>query len=154
MNQEVIAEEIQAIGLVHVEVFGEDGRLKTVAEFPNLVVTAGKNVIADRLGKSSPTKAVMSHMSLGTSSTTPAAADTTLGAEIAGSRTVLTSTTVTGNQVQYVATFGAGVGTGAVVEAGIFNAASAGDMLCRTTFSVINKGASDTMTVSWTVTVS
>lgn len=147
-------EQITLVGMVKAEVFGEDGVLKTVMEFPNLVVTAGKNVIADRLGKSTPTKGVMTHMALGTSSTAPAAGDTTLGAEIAGSRVALTSTTVTGNAVQYVATFGAGVGTGAVVEAGLFNASSAGDMLCRTTFSVINKGASDTMTVTWTVTAS
>jgi len=50
-------------------------------------------------------------------------------------------------------TFGAGVGTGAVTEAGIFNASSAGTMLCRTTFSVINKAAADTLGITWTVTV-
>ena len=147
-------EQITLVGMVKAEIFGEDGTLKTVMEFPNLVVTAGKNVIADRLGKATPSKGVMTHMALGTSSTAPASADTTLGAEIAASRVTLTSTTVTGNAVQYVATFAAGVGTGAVVEAGLFNASSAGDMLCRTTFSVINKGASDTMTVTWTVTAS
>ena len=48
----------------------------------------------------------------------------------------------------------AGDATGAVTEAGIFNAATSGTMLCRTTFDVINKGASDTMSVTWTITVS
>ena len=45
-------------------------------------------------------------------------------------------------------------GTGAITEAGIFNASSSGTMLCRTVFSVVNKGASDSMTITWTVTVS
>ena len=48
----------------------------------------------------------------------------------------------------------AGEGTGALTEAGIFNASSSGTMLCRTEFSVVNKGASDSMTITWTVTVS
>ena len=54
----------------------------------------------------------------------------------------------------YTATFAAGTGTGAVTEAGILNASSSGDLLCRTVFSVVNKGASDSMTITWTVTVS
>ena len=54
----------------------------------------------------------------------------------------------------YVASFGAGDGTGAITEAGLFNAASGGDMLCRTTFSVVNKGSQDSMTITWEVTVS
>jgi hypothetical protein len=56
--------------------------------------------------------------------------------------------------VTYVATFSAGTGTGAVVEAGIFNAASAGTMLCRTVFAVVNKGVDDAMTITWQITVS
>jgi hypothetical protein len=66
----------------------------------------------------------------------------------------LASTTVTANAIEYVASFPAGTGTGAVTEAGVFNAASAGTMLCRTVFSVVNKGAADAMSVTWTITVS
>ena len=43
--------------------------------------------------------------------------------------------------------------TGAVTEAGIFNAASGGTMLCRTVFSVVNKGADDSLSVTWTITL-
>ena len=57
-------------------------------------------------------------------------------------------------QLQSVSAFGAGVGTGALTEAGIFNASSGGTMLCRTEFDVVNKGSADTMTITWTVTVS
>ncbi len=56
--------------------------------------------------------------------------------------------------VTYVCAFSAGEGTGALTEAGIFNASSSGTMLCRTEFNVVNKGASDSMTITWTVTVS
>ena len=120
-----------------------------VQEVPNLVVTAGKNYVADRIKNNST---VMSHMAIGTGSTAAAAGNTALGSESA--RTALTSSTVSSNEIVYVDTFAAGVGTGAITEAGIFNASSGGTMLCRTVFSVVNKGASDAMTITWTVTVS
>lgn len=123
---------------------------EVVCEVPNLVVDTGKDYVASRMKDATAT--AMSHMAIGTSSTAAAAADTALGSE--ADRQALTSTTVTGNEVAYVATFGAGDGTGAITEAGIFNAASAGTLLCRTVFSVVNKGASDSMTITWTVTVS
>jgi hypothetical protein len=69
-------------------------------------------------------------------------------------RVTLTSTTVSANEVEYVATFAAGTGTGAITEAGILNASSSGTLLCRTVFSVVNKGSADAMTITWTVTVS
>ncbi len=53
----------------------------------------------------------------------------------------------------YTATFPPGVGTGALVEAGIFNDPAVGTMLSRVVYPVVNKGAADTMSVTWTVTV-
>jgi len=52
-----------------------------------------------------------------------------------------------------VASWAAGDGTGALVEAGILNAASAGTLLARVVFSVINKGAADTLEITWTLTI-
>ena len=121
-----------------------------VQEVPNLVVTAGKEYVASRMKDTSDS--AMSHMAIGTGSTAAAAGNTALGSESA--RTALTSTTVSGADIVYVDTFAAGTGTGAITEAGIFNASSGGTMLCRTVFSVVNKGASDAMTITWTVTVS
>ena len=68
------------------------------------------------------------------------------------------TTTVTNDAVEYKATFAANVATGALNEAGIFNATTAGTMMCRTVFGgssagVINKGANDTLTITWRVTV-
>lgn len=121
-----------------------------VHEVDNLVVTAGKGFVASRMKDASAT--AMSHMAVGTGSAAASAANTTLGTQVG--RVGLTSTTVTANAVEYVGTFQAGTGTGALTEAGIFNSGSAGTMLCRTVFSVVTKGASDAMTITWTVTVS
>lgn len=123
---------------------------EVVQEVDNLVVTAGKGYVASRMKDATAT--AMSHMGIGTGSTAAAASNTALGSQSV--RVGLSSTTVSSNEVTYTATFGAGSGTGAITEAGIFNASSSGTMLCRTVFSVVNKGASDSMTITWTVTVS
>ena len=120
-----------------------------VQETENLVVTAGKNWVADRMNNAN---AVMSHMAVGTGTTAAAAGNTALVTET--DRNALTSTTVTDNAVAYVATWAAGDATAALTEAGLFDAASSGDMLARTVFSVVNKGAADSMTITWTITVS
>lgn len=122
---------------------------EVVREVDNLVVTSGKEFVASRMTGTSSN--VMSHMAVGSGSTAAAAGDTALGSELG--RTT-SSDSVSGAVVTYSATFAAGTGTGAVTEAGLFNDSSAGDMLCRTVFSVVNKGASDSMTISWAVTVS
>lgn len=116
----------------------------------NLVVDTGLNFIVSRM--EGTTDAVMSHMAIGEGTTAAGASDTTLGSELG--RVSLTSTTVSTNTITYVATFPAGTGTGAVTEAGILNASSAGTLLCRTVFPVVNKQSGDSMTITWTVTVS
>jgi hypothetical protein len=121
-----------------------------VQDVDNLVVTAGKNYVASRIKDASAT--AMSHMAVGSGTTAAVAGNTALGSELG--RVSLTSTSVSNAVVTYTATFAAGTGTGAVTEAGILNASSSGTMLCRTVFSVVNKGANDSMTVTWTVTVS
>jgi len=121
-----------------------------VQKTKNLVVTAGKNWVASRMKDT--TQDAMSHMAVGTGTTQALAAQTTLVTE--NDRNALTSTTVTGNAIAYVATWAANDATAALTEAGIFDAASGGDMLCRTKFDVVNKGAADSMTITWTITVS
>lgn len=118
------------------------------------MVNSGLAYIASRMKGTD--KSVMSHMALGSGTTAPAATQTDL-VSILGSREALDSTTITGTnneKVEYEASFEAGDATGAVTEAGIFNAATGGDMLCRTKFDVVNKAADDTMSVTWTITLS
>ena len=143
-------ENLKASGSLRVVVTGADGKVKEEHQFKNLVVTVGKNFVASRMvGTAS---AVMSHMAVGSNNTAAAAGDTALGAELG--RVALATSTATTNVVTYTATFPAGTGTGAIVEAGIFNASSAGTMLCRTVFAVVNKSVDDALSITWTITIS
>jgi hypothetical protein len=145
----MIQETIKAKGELNIKLFGPDGKLKDEQNVPNLVVTTGKTFIAARM-VGTPT--AMSHMAIGSGTTDPAAGDTALQTELG--RVSLTSSASAGAVVTYIASFGAGTGTGAVTEAGILNASSGGTLLCRTEFSVVNKGADDSMSITWTITVS
>lgn len=144
-------DELKVTGSVNVVIHDENGNTKENFIIPNLVVNSGLAFIASRMKDATAT--AMSHMAVGTGTTAASAAQTALVTQL-GSRVALTSSTVTSNAIAYVATFGAGVATGALTEAGIFNASTSGTMLCRTVFAVINKGALDTMTITWTITIS
>lgn len=150
----MIKDLVYAVGKLNVVLVDGYGAVKHQFDTPNLVVTVGKNLIASRL--SSNSQAVMSHMAVGTGSSAPIAGNTALGTEIAASRVALAvpGGAVTNNNISYVATFPPGVGTGAITETGIFNDSTVGTMLCRTTFPVVNKAASDTLTITWNVTIS
>lgn len=145
------AEQLPVSGKLLLELRGPDGMLKQVRRVHNLVVDAGENHIADQLA-SSPAQGAMSHMAIGTSSTAAAFGDTALGAET--DRNALTSRTTSVNVVTYVGTWGAGDGTNSALrEAGIFNAGAAGTMLARAVYTLIDKQAADTLTITWTVTI-
>jgi hypothetical protein len=150
----MVNDSIKAKGTLQLTLIDENGKIKQQDEH-NLVVSAGLAYIASRMKDATAT--AMSHMGVGTGTTPAAAGDTALGtalgARVALDSTTITTTSVTDDSVQYVATFGAGVSTGAITEAGIFNALTGGTMLCRTVFSVINKGALDTLVITWKVTV-
>ncbi len=128
------------------------GNIKLNKNYPNLVVNSGKAYIAQRMASNSAT--IMTSIAVGTSNTSPANTNTSLGNEI--DRINLTSTTVTSNTVTYVATFGVGDGVGELRESGIFNssAANSGTMLSRTTFPIVTKENDDTFTITWNVSPS
>ena len=150
----MLNEKLTITGQVSIQIFDAQGNLKDSRDIKNLVVTAGKTFIASSMLKTTNSPAAMTHMALGTGTTAAAAGDTALQAAIAGSRVTFSSATSSANVVTYVASFPAGTGTGAVTEAGIFNDPTAGSMLCRTVFSVVNKGANDAMSITWQITVS
>lgn len=144
-----LKEEATITGRLHIVLRDAFGRIKDEETICNLVVTVGKGFIASRMKDA--TVAAMSHIAVGSDSTAPVVGDTTLGAELG--RVALTTTTVAGNQISYVATFPAGTGTGALQEAGIFNDPAAGIMLNRAVYSLKNKEAGDSMTITWVLTV-
>jgi len=146
----MIINEIKATGTLSVVLKDSEGNTKDERQINNLVVTSGLTYIASRMKDATAT--AMGYMAIGTGTTAAAAGDTALVTEL--DRNAVTSVTATGAAIAYVTTWAAGDGTGAITEAGIFNAASAGDMLARTVFSVVNKDADDTLSITWTITLS
>ena len=145
----MFTELVNVKGSLEVILLDENGHQKDYRKVNNLVVAVGKQVIAARLLGN--TLAVMSHMAVGSDATAAATGQTALGTELG--RVVFDSTARAANVNTYIATFPAGTGTGALTEAAILNASSTGNMLCRTTFSVVNKAVGDSIVITWNVTV-
>jgi hypothetical protein len=130
----------------------EDGSVE-VRKKDNIIVNGGFDFICAQVA-GTPT-AVMQAIALGTGTNTPVASQTALTTELC--RQAATYSHTNGTQTFTLSsTFNPGVGTGAITEAGVFNntAASSGTMLDRVTFSVINKGANDTLTTQFQFTLS
>ena len=145
----MFTESVSIKGNLEVILLDEKGIQKDYRKIDNLVVAVGKQLIAARLVGN--TIAIPSHMAVGTDNTAAATSQTALGGELG--RVVFDSTTRTTNVLNYVSTFPAGTATGALAEAAILNASSTGNMLCRTTFSTVNKAIGDTIVITWNVTV-
>jgi len=143
-------EDLKMNGELSIVVTGQDGAIKQELVVPNLVVTVGKGYIASRMAGTAAT--VMSHMAIGSGVTAPVIGNTTMETSLA--RVGLTSFTATLAVVTAVASFGAGVGTGSITEAGIFNDVTTGTMLCHTTFPLVTKEAGDSIAITWAITVS
>jgi hypothetical protein len=69
------------------------------------------------------------------------------GADVTGTRT---TTTTSNDTAQFVTTF-TFTGELALTEAGLFNAAEAGDMLASQSFSAVNVVSGDTLKITWQI---
>jgi hypothetical protein len=148
-----LIEKLKVTGLVTLSQY-RDNQLIATYEVPNIIVTSGLQHIASCMTSVAANNPVrMTHMALGNSSVTPSLGQTSLGGELGRVGLGGGAGSASGNTITYTAMFGAGVATGAVVEAGIFNNVTLGVMLCRTTFPVINKGDSDSLAVTWLITI-
>jgi len=150
----MIRETLAATGKLNIVLTNKHGAVKETREVPNVVVTVGKTWIAARMTDTGRPDD-MSHMSVGTTATAAAVTQTTLVAENGRQGLTGGEGAPAASTIVYTATFAAGTGTGALVEAGVFNSATAngGVMLCRTVFAAVNKGADDSVTITWTVTI-
>lgn len=153
----MVNDGIKVRGDLNIVLRGPDGKIKDERNVQNLVVTDGLNLICSRLKDA--TDSAPSHMGIGTGTTAAAAGDSALGTEASGGsyarQSVGTPTLNTTNKsIQFQSTFGAGVGTGAITESAIFNASTSGDMLARVVFSAVNKGSSDSLQITHTITLS
>lgn len=134
---------------MRLELRGPDGALKDHRELHNLICTVGKEQILK--ASSAETLSQFAYCAIGTGTTAASAADTALQTEVARS-TVITPTNPNADTLQFQTTFGAGVGTGAITESGLLDAASVGHLLCHQVFAAVNKAAGDSLTVTWSIT--
>lgn len=140
-------------GAVTILLQDSEGNVKQSFTKDNLIVDVGFDFIANAIGKATGRPVVMSHIAVGTGTASPAAGNTGLGAQVL--RKTATYAHTDGTKVfTFTTTFNAGEATGALTEAGVANAASGGVLLDRVTFPVVNKGADDVMTVTFTFTMS
>jgi hypothetical protein len=140
-------------GLMIAELFDAHGRMKERREVHNTVTTLAHKMAADQL-LASPAVVTPGWMEVGTGSGQDASS-TTLATYIAGSRTALDSKTRGENAIiTMVCTFAAGTGTGAITEAGTFNVVTQNttDLITYADFAAVNKGADDSLVITWTLT--
>lgn len=159
------SEGLHLTGRVDVLIYDEFGKVKDERHFDNLIVNAGVEGVASRIaphdGSVNPSTPY-NYIALGTSNIAADAAQTALVAELPTGASyarvqdaTASYTTSVGNKVILSVTFLPNQATGTLRESGIFNAASGGNMLARQAFaSEIQKAASDTLTVTWTITLS
>jgi hypothetical protein len=147
-------ENLKLSGKLSIVLFDSAGNIKDTREVNNLVVNSGLTFIASRM--TGTAKSVMSHMAVGTSTTAVTATQTDIQS-ILGTRVALdiAGGSPSTSAVVYSASFNVGVSVGSITEAAIFNSGTlaTGDMLCRTVFTAITKGATDSMVVSWTISL-
>lgn len=145
-------EELKLVGSMTLRLQRENGDVEVVHR-DNIIVNNGFDLIVDSLGKATGRPNAISHVAVGTGTTGEAPTQTTLVTEIA--RVSGTYAHTAGTKVfTFTADFPAGTATGALTEAGVFNASSAGTMLDRVVFPVVNKGSLDTLQAVFTFTLS
>ena len=130
---------IELGGTLAIAHFGPNGELIEDRFYSNIVVTVGKQWIAGRM-KDTGQPTQMTHMAIGgngtvgsnPAKTTPVVGDSQLStggspalSELARVSLTTAGGSVSGAVVTYAASFAAGTGTGSLVEAGIFNSATA-----------------------------
>jgi hypothetical protein len=136
-------------GYWDIKLYGEDGALKQSLYGKNVITTVGKEALANYLASAaaSATRNPFYFIAIGTGGTAETAADTAM---VSGTASFTGGTAI----YEVTATFAAGVGTGAIVEYGLFNTSTGGTLFSRDTEAVVNKSASDSLVVITQVTLS
>ena len=160
---EDVMEQLRITG--HVQVYvrprsklpGNLGQWKLIHTGPNLVVTAGKVLVAKMLGDVSGFDTGLTYIEVGTGVTAPALGDTALVTPTSR-KIVIASPIVTGNAVEYRAFYPAADITADLKETGIFGHSTAtstigtGELFARALITFNNASSPNDATVVWTVT--
>lgn len=138
-------------GHMHLELRGPDGKVKDVRDLENTITELMDAQVADRMSDAG--QAAIGFMAVGTGTGQTSAS---VGLATSLERHALTSTTQgaagNDNDVIYVGTWAAAVGTGAITEAGILELDDNTSLMCYDDFAVVNKLAADSLVITWTVT--
>jgi len=133
------------------------GYWETSFQVSNLITNAGAALVAGLIN--GVITNFFDYIAVGTGTGAAAATDTALGTETAASglsRALATlsrvTTDVTDDTAQFLKSFSV-TGSVAVTESGVFDAAAAGNMLCRQVFSAVNVVNGDTLQVTWKIDV-
>jgi len=148
-------DEVIPKGKFYVYLYGPDGSLKEKRQGYNVVTTVGKEFMASFLYSAAVAASTFTckYIAIGSGQVPEATSDTAMGTELAR---VAASTVsyVSGQVLQMTATFATGVGTGSIYEYGVLSSLTVGTLLARDSESVITKGANDTLTVVYQITLS
>lgn len=145
---------VELSGRYYVRLYGAPGVLKEERAGDNVVTTVGKEFLANFLKSAAAAASTFTcrYLAVGSDATAEAVGNTALGVELA--RVSGSASYTSGGIYEVIATFPSGTGTGAIVEYGLFSSATAGTMFSRDTEAVINKGANDSLTVTYQLTIS
>lgn len=164
-------EGVSLKGHVDMMLYDESGQVKDERHFDNLIVGAGVEGVAYKIApfaaSSVSSSTPYNYIALGTGNTPVDSAQASLASELPTSAnyariqdTDALYITSSGNKLILSVTFPPGQATGTLRESGLFDASTGGHMLARQMFdnppasSAISKAAGDTLTVTWTITLS
>jgi hypothetical protein len=153
-------EKLGLRGIVSYVLRDKNGKVKEQREINNQIQNAGLTCMASLIASDNPdSKTAFDYMAIGTG-TGQAVTATTLATESSASGSgrrggsdvvgTLQTTTTTDDTIQFQTTWSF-TGSLAITEAGIFNDASAGDMLAYQDFSAINVANGDSLQVTWKI---
>lgn len=137
--------------IIKVDIFRATGLVES-CEANDLIVTTGRNFIAQRIAAGDTVNSAMAYVAVGTVSTAASLNNTTLTGEVKRKATCINSTYSSANVFSAVSTFGGAadsISSLALVEAGVFNHASSGNgtMMQRVTFSSVTLADSDILRI-------
>lgn len=137
--------------IIKVDIFRATGLVEN-CEANDLIVTTGRNFIAQRIAAGDSINSAMAHVAVGTVSTAAVLGNTTLTGEVKRKGTCINSTYSAANVFSAVSTFGGAadsITSLQLVEAGVFNHASSGNgtMMQRVTFSSVTLADSDILRI-------
>lgn len=121
-----------------------------LGKYKNLVVTTGKEWVANRIRGAGATP--ITHIGIGTGTVAATSSDTTLGSQYNG-RAAATVTAGATNSIVLLSCTHVITSTVSITEAGSFTASTAGTMISRVKFPAIDCVNGDSIVIQWELEV-